>query len=124
MKTLSVQQPWAELIVAGRKKIENRTWSTNYRGPLLIHAGKSRNWLAQVNADDLGIDVATLTFGAIVGVVDLTDCIPPSTPSEWDADPFASGPYLWVLANARRLTPIPCVGKLGLFDYLDIQGVV
>src|SRR5687767_9624159 len=35
---LSVRQPWAELIVAGRKRVENRTWKTNHRGLLGIHA--------------------------------------------------------------------------------------
>ena len=40
MKTLSVRQPWAWLIVYGGKDIENRSWRTPYRGPLLIHAGK------------------------------------------------------------------------------------
>ena len=39
MKALSVRQPWAELIVAGLKDVENRTWRTDYRGPVLIHAG-------------------------------------------------------------------------------------
>ncbi|HHY88739.1 MAG TPA: ASCH domain-containing protein, partial [Chloroflexi bacterium] len=40
MKALSVRQPWAWLIAQGYKTVENRTWATNYRGPLLIHAGK------------------------------------------------------------------------------------
>lgn len=38
MKTLSVKQPNATLICAGVKRVENRTWSTDYRGRLLIHA--------------------------------------------------------------------------------------
>jgi hypothetical protein len=37
-KVLSVQQPYATLICAGVKKVENRTWKTDYRGKLLIHA--------------------------------------------------------------------------------------
>ena len=41
MKVLSVRQPWAWLIVAGHKDIENRKWYTNHRGPLLIHASKA-----------------------------------------------------------------------------------
>ena len=40
MKALSIQQPWAWAIVNGFKPVENRTWRTNYTGPLLIHAGK------------------------------------------------------------------------------------
>ena len=40
MKALSIRQPWASLIVAGIKDIENRSWVTNYRGKLLIHAAQ------------------------------------------------------------------------------------
>ena len=38
MKTLSVKQPHATLICAGVKRVENRTWTTDFRGRLLIHA--------------------------------------------------------------------------------------
>jgi hypothetical protein len=43
MKTLSVKQPYATLICAGVKAVENRTWKTNYRGKMLIHASGD-NW--------------------------------------------------------------------------------
>ena len=46
MKALTIKQPWATLIALGEKKIETRSWSTKYRGPLLIHAGKSVDKLA------------------------------------------------------------------------------
>ena len=41
MKVISLLQPWASLIALGEKKIETRSWKTDYRGPLLIHASKS-----------------------------------------------------------------------------------
>ena len=41
MKTLTIKQPWASLIIDGYKKYEFRSWKTNYRGKLLIHAGAS-----------------------------------------------------------------------------------
>jgi hypothetical protein len=40
MKALSIRQPWAWLIVNGYKDIENRSWATKFRGPVLIHAAK------------------------------------------------------------------------------------
>jgi len=40
MVAISIRQPWAEFVVGGRKKIENRTWKSNYRGVLLIHASQ------------------------------------------------------------------------------------
>lgn len=80
MKALAVRQPWAWLIVQGIKDIENRSWATHYRGPLLIHAAQTmdaggvriiREWLAeqQITLPEL------LPRGAIVGVATLVDCI-------------------------------------------------
>ena len=40
-RALTVKQPWASLLVAGIKTVENRTWTTKYRGPLAIHAALS-----------------------------------------------------------------------------------
>lgn len=40
MKALTLTQPWATLIALGAKKIETRSWATNYRGPLAIHAAQ------------------------------------------------------------------------------------
>jgi len=42
MKTLSVRQPWASLLVSGIKDIENRTWAPNYKGRILIHASSAK----------------------------------------------------------------------------------
>jgi len=42
MKALTLHQPWASLIAMGIKTIETRSWSTKYRGPLAIHAGKRK----------------------------------------------------------------------------------
>lgn len=39
MRAITLTQPWATLVAIGAKKIETRSWSTSYRGPLLIHAG-------------------------------------------------------------------------------------
>ncbi|MEK0322582.1 MAG: ASCH domain-containing protein, partial [Nitrosopumilus sp.] len=38
MKCLSVSQPFADLIISGKKIIELRKWNTNFRGEFLIHA--------------------------------------------------------------------------------------
>ena len=42
MYALTIHQPWAWAIMAGIKRVENRTWRTSHRGPLVIHAGKHR----------------------------------------------------------------------------------
>jgi len=50
MKAITIQQPWAEMIARGLKRVENRTWRTSHRGPLAIHAGKSMATLDRENA--------------------------------------------------------------------------
>jgi hypothetical protein len=73
---LSLKQPWATLLVAGRKSIEVRRWPTARRGRILIHAARvpdsrPEGW-ALISADLL--DTARLN-GGIVGVGELTGCI-------------------------------------------------
>lgn len=95
----------------GPKRIENRTWHTAYRGPLLVHAGKSRTGLGD-DESTLGAP-DQLGFGVVIGLVDLVDCVP------FDrirGEPFAFGPWCWVTANPRPLpVPVPWSGMLGLW---------
>lgn len=42
MKTLSVRQPWASLLVSGLKDIENRTWAPNFKGRIMIHGSLAK----------------------------------------------------------------------------------
>lgn len=94
MKFLTIRQPWASLISLGVKRIETRSWSTSFRGPLAIHAGKAKpsrdlvrmgQWLTRwdygegryVMSDGLGKWVA-LPLGAVVAVCDLIDVVPTS----------------------------------------------
>jgi hypothetical protein len=119
MKCLPVCQPWAWAIIHGPKRVENRSWSTTYRGPLLIYAGRSRRFLGDTRLPD-GTPIppeSELVFGAILGLVDLVGCVPVADVS---ADPFAEGPICLVLANSRPFqTPIPYQGALRIFDVPD-----
>lgn len=142
MKCLSICQPYSHLIVTPQaqlppgvtqKRVENRNWSTGYRGKLLIHAGKSLAWCELDSAkarDELyNLAVADMTFGAIVGVVDLIDCVPIAVAESlscperlrWMRDhPHTSGPYCLVLANAVKFaTPIPYRGLQMIFNVPD-----
>lgn len=118
MKCLTVRQPWAALIVRGIKDVENRSWATRYRGPLLIQA--SVNMTAadlEYVAHRYGIKMerSSLVFGAILGAVDLVDCRT-KVSSSW----HTRGHVGWYLENPRRLRiPIPYKGQLGLFDVRD-----
>ena len=53
MKALTLYQPWATLVAIGAKKIETRSWNTNYRGPLAIHAGRNKEYIDIANKDYL-----------------------------------------------------------------------
>lgn len=131
MKALTIQQPWAWAIAAGHKRVENRKVRTNYRGPIAIHAGKSDAWLADgldfLARFDLLPEImpGRLVFGAVIAVAELVDCAACTQPGLYSspdredliADPFAFGPWCYVLANVRPLvTPFPCRGQQGFFQ--------
>lgn len=87
MKALSIKQPWAYLIAAGIKDIENRTWKVNFRGKVFIHASaKSAGNLPYIltgdqvsfitcNVDQMPPDVKNMNFSAIIGEVEIIDCV-------------------------------------------------
>jgi hypothetical protein len=60
--------------------------------------------------------VEQLEFGTLVGVVEVVDCVPLT---EVEDDPFAVGPWCWLLARPRRVQPVPFKGQVALFDVPD-----
>src|SRR5829696_3543555 len=83
MKAVSIHQPWAWAILHAGKDVENRTWRTHHRGPLLIHAARSRKSYNRQDAAQwpalYGVELPAwteLTTGAILGVVEVIDCVP------------------------------------------------
>ncbi len=115
MKALSIRQPWAGLIMLGIKDVENRSWSTDHRGSLGIHAARTldvSNEELDEYAQEYGFDPATLVYGALIGTVDVVDCTMKVT-SEWHHD----GQYGWYLKNQKRFDkPVPMKGKQELFS--------
>lgn len=115
---LSIRQPWVELILNGTKTVEVRTWPTRHRGCLWIHAGRT---IEGHECRRLGIHPSKLLTGALVGHCDLLDCVP-FTPGSWEvlrpahlnAGPYIPKSFAWMLANPRRVNPVPMLGKLGL----------
>ena len=121
MKALTIHQPWAWAIAEGIKQVENRVWSTPYRGELAIHAGKKWDEAGREFLEGLGHTVPDdLPRSAIVAVVDLVDVLPYESHlfgPDLLADPMATGPQCWLLENVRRLDqPIPCSGKQGIWE--------
>jgi hypothetical protein len=127
MRVLTVQQPAAGAIVALGKDVENRTWTTKYRGPVAIQAGAATMpaghpfWrfepyrIAYRAASEEQRD-ALRDLGAIIAVVELVDCHfgqPGCCESPWaERMPF---PAHWVIEDVRPLSvPIAWKGALGL----------
>jgi len=118
MKALSIKQPWAYLIAIGYKDIENRNWSTRFRGRVYIHTGKRFDddaliWLMHKGVapiDALLLHSNKMPRGVIIGEVDIIDCVAHSD------SPWFVGPYGFVLANPTIYEkPLPCRGRLGFF---------
>lgn len=114
MKALSIMQPWAWLIVSGQKDIENRSWSTTFRGRILVHAGKRMDvegemWLRN-NMPWVFDKTMIFARGGIVGEVEITGCVQEST-SQW-----FNGPFGFQLADGKPLPFRPLRGKLGFFE--------
>lgn len=115
MKAVSIHQPWAWAILEAKplpKDIENRTWKSQYKGTLYIHAGGSKASMRYLSfVKRLAHNVPDdFTFGAIVGRVELVDYIRDSK------SPWAEDDWHWVLSNPESIaTPIPCKGALSLW---------
>lgn len=127
MKALSISQPWSWLIVNGIKDVENRNWTTDYRGFLLIHAGKTidgsgflppgvlnrsywRERLSLADLDAMPQKLSEYETGGIVGYATLQKVVTSSD------SPWFRGRYGFVLTQQRTVPFIPLRGQLGLFD--------
>ncbi|MFA5992520.1 MAG: ASCH domain-containing protein [Candidatus Pacearchaeota archaeon] len=117
MKALSLKQPFAELIVQGKKKIELRKWNTKFRGEFLIHASKTPDKKSMKN---FGFE--SLPQGAIVGKAKLIDVKKYTNKTQHAKDKkfhLASsywGNYGFIIENPQRLNPIPYKGQLNFFE--------
>ena len=124
MKVLTIKEPWASLIVNGYKEYEFRSWKTNYRGKILIHAGLTLEKDNALRFKDYNLNYG---IGEIIGEAILTECIPVT--SEFEDKLYRTNPlvyeksnhirnYAWKLENVIKYdNKIPCKGKLGLWNY-------
>lgn len=145
MLCLSLTQPWASLVAIGAKRIESRSWSTAYRGPLAIHAAKRfptdaqlealrRPFKAALEAGGYHVHIATsgrryvthdLPTGVIVATCTLANCVTtqqilenPITDQEYAFGDYRAGRWAWILEDIIKLAePIPARGALGLWDF-------
>jgi len=128
LTAITLHQPWASLIAAGKKHYETRDWSTDYRGMIAIHAAK------KLHEDEslislLEISAAEIPLGAVVALAELTDCILMDEEFILKQSSFEQylglweiGRYAWKLENVRAIEPIPATGKQGLWKWkVDLE---
>ena len=124
MKVLTIREPWATLIIEGYKKYEFRSWKTNYRGKILIHAGLSLEKNNSKKFENYNLEYSK---GEIIGEAELVDCILVDEIFNEELlkiNPVVYGQsnhsmvYAWKLENIKKYeTKIPVKGKLGLWNY-------
>lgn len=127
MKVLTIREPWASLIINGYKKYEFRSWKTNYRGKILIHAGLSLEKNNAIKFKEYNLEY---NLGAIIGEATIVDCILVNdefSKSLLEINPLVyamskhARKYAWKLENVIKYDkPIYCKGKLGLWNYEEL----
>lgn len=133
MKAITVQQPYAQLLALGLKKLEHRSWHTHFRGPVAIHAGKQfAPFIRPKSYEEIckalkayGFpNIKELPYSCVVGVGDLRDVeeIELFT-GDWYSHEkkyfggFYPERYGWLFYPVRMLdNPIPACGHQGLWN--------
>ena len=120
MKALSLKQPWAELILQGKKTIEIRKWNTNFRGEFLIHSSKI--------PDEKGMKkfgFKDLPCGFIVGRAKLVDVKKYENDKDFLKDKGKHlaakewGSYGFILKDVKRMKQIHVKGSLNFWEYVN-----
>jgi len=128
-KVLSVKQPWLSAIEVGMKIVDVRTWKTDYRGPVLLHASKEYDYTGEKALGEERMAVLRkhgIRRGGIVARATLEAMIPYLTkdmfgrqhsahlnPAEW----WQKDTVGWVFSNVEPVQFIAVNGQLGLWDY-------
>lgn len=137
MRALTLTQPWATLVATGEKTIETRSWQTEHRGVIAIHAAKGMTEedkaVCRVHPFSTALRkhgvtaISQLPRGAVIATARLTACVklsghvaaePPEDSWERAFGDYSRGRYIWTLINVVALpTPIPAQGMLGLWEW-------
>lgn len=142
LRALTIIQPWAHLIVHGRKRVENRTWEPAARGLrvgdyLAIHAGMAvdlSHWdrAYEVVPEEEPLALRELVAGGVfimperarrdfirgrvpLGAVVGVARLADVEDEEPDDDPYWCGPWGWRLDEVVAIEPVLCKGAQGLW---------
>ena len=123
MKVLTIKEPFATLIMEKKKSIETRSWKTNYRGELYIHAGLSNYKYLDSESKELIKDIK-LNHGNIICKCNLVDCVYmdeefieniKKNHIEYLFGRYEVGRYAWILEDVVKIDKIPAKGKLSIW---------
>jgi hypothetical protein len=128
VKAISLWQPWASAIPLGLKRIETRGWSTNYRGPIVIHAAKrmdaqQREFIAREY--QAGRLPRELPLGCLVATARIVEVLPSEILRDLISyveriyGVYDDGRFGWVLSDIRAIEPVPYKGGQGFFNVPD-----
>lgn len=131
MKVITLHQPWAEWLVMGLKVYETRSWNTNYRGQIAIHAGRTWNRDIEAFATNMCVKYPQLRpkddlfpLGGVVGTCLLTAVYDAGKLSlkigrmEYELGNYAEGRYAWRMENAELYpTPVWVSGQQGIWKW-------
>lgn len=116
---LSLKQPWAELVLSGKKTLELRSWNTKHRGEFYVHASQNTD---KEKCKELGLNPDRLIKGAIIGKCTLVGVKKYENKEEFLKDAkkhyatnYEKPNYAFTLKNAQRIKPIPIKGRLGFW---------
>jgi len=121
LPVLSVRQPWASYLVSGLKSVELRTWSSQYRGWVWIHAGKRPDREAM---DLLDVCCEEFRCGGLLGLAKIESCFLIDSEAKWlelrgehlSPGYYGGSCYGWQMSDVIGLPDIvECPGELGLF---------
>lgn len=121
MKAITIWQPWASLLIAGIKPVENRTWkpSLNIGDRVAIHAGKDQADVEEWVLDEILKSGRKDNWvnGCIIGTMVYRGVITKASELTPDKHKWFSGPIGWLLNEPEEWkTPFSCKGKLGLWE--------
>jgi len=132
MKAITIMQPFATLITIGEKHFKTVNWKTDYRGDLLIHAGKGKKYTYLEDKEPFksilehyGYNKITngwfpnsIPEGRIIAKVTLIDCVQITKQTDFSVtledgtkikdnefifDSYTVGKYILKLANIKKL---------------------
>ena len=123
MKVITLKQPWATLVAEGLKKYEFRSWKYNYRGEILIHAGKGIDTAAMNKFKNSNLEFPSSRIIARVNIVDCIELNEEINKKIISENPIVYGNkidrtgYAWVLDNVEKVNiENQVAGKQGIWN--------